>query len=84
MLLVEQMANVGSEVFTSTNTHCHGIVQGRLTASEQVMGRSRAIQVNVLLSTEELGRLRELLQREFSGTGVRYWAMPLAFDGEFT
>ena len=47
------------------------------------MGRSRAMQVNVLLSSSELKRLRELLQREFAGTGVRYWATPLAFEGEF-
>ena len=73
----------GGEVFTSTHTHSHGIAQNRLTATEQVMGRSRAIQINVLLSTDELGRLRELLQQEFAGTGVRYWATPLAFDGEF-
>ena len=75
--------SVGGEVFTSTHTHSHGIAQNRLTATEQVMGRSRAIQINVLLSTDELGRLRELLQQEFAGTGVRYWATPLAFDGEF-
>ena len=36
------------------------------------MGRSRAIQVSVLLTTEELEHLREMLQREFAGTGVRY------------
>ena len=77
------LASVGGEVFTSTHTHSHGIAQNRLTATEQVMGRSRAMQINVLLSTDELGRLRELLQREFTGTGVRYWATPLAFDGEF-
>ena len=77
------LASVGSEVFTSTHTHSHGIAQRRLTATEQVIGRSRAMQINVLLSTDELGRLRELLQQEFAGTGVRYWATPLAFDGEF-
>lgn len=47
------------------------------------MGRSRAVQVNVLLTNDELGQLRELLQRDFAGTGVRYWATPLAFNGEF-
>ena len=77
------LASVGGEVFTSTHTHSHGIAQNRLTATEQVMGRSRAMQINVLLSADELRRLRELLQQEFTGTGVRYWATPLAFDGEF-
>lgn len=77
------LANAGSEVFTSTPTHSHGAGQDRLSATEQVMGRSRAMQVIVLLTTDELARLRELLQREFAGTGVRWWASPLAFDGEF-
>ena len=82
-LLDVLLANVGGEVFTSTHTHSHGIAPNRLTATEQVMGRSRAMQVKVLLSSSELKRLRELLQREFAGTGVRYWATPLAFEGEF-
>lgn len=77
------LAHAGSEVFTSTPTHSHGITQGQLSATEQVMGRSRAMQVNVLLTAAELERLCELLQREFAGTGVRYWAVPLAFEGEF-
>ena len=82
-LLDALLANAGNEVFTSTPTHSHGTAQGRLTATEQVMGRSRAVQVTVLLTSEELDRLRDLLQREFAGTGVRYWATPLAFDGVF-
>ncbi len=82
-LLDTLLASAGSEVFTSTPTHSHGTAQGRLTAQEQVMGRSRAMQVQVLLTRNELDRLRALLQREFAGTGVRYWATPLALEGEF-
>lgn len=82
-LLDTLLAAAGSEVFTSTPTHSHGTAQGRLTAEEQVMGRSRAMQVQVLLTRDELDRLRALLQREFAGTGVRYWATPLALEGEF-
>lgn len=82
-LLDTLLASAGSEVFTSTPTYCHRAAHGGLTATEQVMGRSRAVQVNVLLTIEELGRLRELLQREFAGAGVRYWAAPLSFEGEF-
>ena len=29
-----------------------------------------------------MGRLRELLQREFAGSGLRYWASPVAFAGD--
>lgn len=82
-LLDALLTNVDSEVFTSTPTYSHGTAQGRLTATEQVMGRSRAVQVSILLTAPELERLRTLLQREFAGTGVRYWVSPLAFEGEF-
>ena len=82
-LLDTLLANAGSEVFTSTPTHSHGTAQGRLTATEQVMGRSRGILVSVLLSADELTRLRRLLGRDFAGTGLRWWATPVAFDGEF-
>ncbi len=83
-LLDVLLANAGGELFTSTPTHSHGSGQGRLSATEQVMGRSRAMQINVLLTTDELGQLRELLQRDFAGAGVRYWATSLTVDGEFT
>ena len=82
-LLDVLLASAGSEVFTSTPTHSHGSGQERLSATEQVMGRSRAMQINVLLTSDALGQVCELLQRDFAGTGVRYWATPLAFDGEF-
>jgi hypothetical protein len=82
-LLDTLLATAGSEVFTSTHTHSHGTAQGRLSAEEQVMGRSRAMQVQVLLGKEELARLREVLQTEFAGTRVRYWATPVVLEGEF-
>ena len=83
-LLDVLLAHGGSDVFTSTPTHSHGSGQQRLSATEQVMGRSRAMQVNVLLASDQLASLREMLQRDFAGTGLRYWATPVAFDGEFT
>jgi hypothetical protein len=77
------LAHAGSEVFTSMPTYSHGTAQGWLTATEQVMGRSRATQVNVLLTDAEWQALHARLQHEFAGTGLRYWALPLAFEGEF-
>ena len=81
-LLDTLLTSAGSEVFTSTPTYSHGTAQDRLSATEQVMGRSSAVQVNVLLTQDEFASLRELLAREFAGTGLRWWASPLAFEGE--
>ena len=75
------LAHAGNDVFTSTATFSHGNAPGRLTATEQAMGRSRALQVSILLSADELSDLRSRLQCEFAGTGLRYWALPLALEG---
>ncbi|CKT69888.1 Protein of uncharacterised function (DUF3240) [Mycobacterium tuberculosis] len=40
------------------------------------------MQIQVLLSGEALAQLLERLQRDFAGTGIRYWATPVAFEGE--
>ena len=71
-----------SEIFTSSHVHSHGAAHGRLSAQDQVMGRSRAMQIQVLLSQEALMHLLERVQREFAGTGIRYWASPVALEGE--
>lgn len=81
-LLDALLTHAGTEVFTSTPTYSHGTAQGGLSATEQVMGRSRAIQVNVLLDGTELELLRDRIGREFAGTGLRWWVTPLAFEGE--
>jgi hypothetical protein len=81
-LLDTLLAQAGSEVFTSTPTFSHGTASGRLSPTEQVMGRSRAIQVNVLLTADELGALRTLLAQEFQGTGLRWWVCAVIEEGE--
>lgn len=79
-ILLERM---GNEIFTSTPTHSHGSAPGALSAHEQVMGRSRAVQVQVLLTGAELDALREVLHTEFAGTGLRYWITAVVEEGDF-
>jgi hypothetical protein len=74
----------GNEIFTSAPVHSHGTAHGRLSAQEQVMGRSRSTHIQVLLEKEALVRLLERIQRDFAGTGIRYWANQAAFEGEIT
>lgn len=82
-LLDALLSAVGDEVFTSTPTHSHGTAQGRLTPTERVLGRSRAVQVQVLLTHVELPLLLAQLQQEFTGTGLRYWVTSVTAEGEF-
>ena len=73
---------VGDEVFTSIPTFSHGTSHGRLSSVEQVMGRSAAVQIQILVTEQEMPDLVQRLREEFRGTGLRYWASPLALDGE--
>lgn len=81
-LLDALLERVDDQLFTSTPTHSHGSAPGRLSAHEQVMGRSRAVQVQVLLSQTELQGLRQVLESDFRGTGLRYWATAVTEEGE--
>lgn len=73
---------VGNEIFTSTPTFSHGTAHGRLSATESVLGRSRSVQVQILLDDTELDQMLLLLGQQFAGTGLRYWVMPLSQAGE--
>jgi len=81
-LLDTLLSTPGADIFTSTATHSHGTPAGQLTAVEQVMGRSRGMQVQVLLLEAELEALLDALRIEFKGAGLRYWTTPVASEGE--
>lgn len=81
-LLDTLLTRVGNEVFTSTPTYSHGTAQGRLSNLEKVLGRSRSVQVQLIATDSELQQLTQLLAQQFQGTGLRYWASPLACEGE--
>lgn len=70
------------DIFTSTPIFSHGTAHGRLSADEQVIGRSRSIYLQIVVSEPELAQLLELLRSEFAGTGIRYWTALLAAEGE--
>lgn len=73
---------VGEKVFTSVPAFNHGTSHGRLSNAELVLGRSAAVQVQILVTEEEMNQLLERLRAEFRGTGLRYWASALATEGE--
>jgi hypothetical protein len=76
------LGTAGNEVFTSVPVFSHGTAHGRLNNVEQVMGRSAAAQVQIIVTENELNRLLEGLRRDFRGTGLRYWAHLLTLEGE--
>jgi hypothetical protein len=70
------------DVFTSIPIFSHGMFPGKMRAIEQVTGRSGSVFVQVLVDDDESLILQSLLQRDFIGTGIRFWATPIVFDGE--
>ena len=69
-------------VFTSAPTAAHGLAFGRLSATEQVLGRALATQVQVLLADEDKEPVLSAIRREFAGVGLRYWVLPILEKGE--
>ena len=80
-LLDSLLVTFDADVFTSAPVSSHGTLAGRLTASEQVMGRSRSVLVQVIVTSAESNQLRELLRKDFAGSGVRYWMTELSDEG---
>ena len=78
MLLVE----VDDAAFTSAPTFSHGATPHQLSNAEQVMGRSRAMQIEIIVGEDELNRLTELMRQSFKGTGLRYWSTVLHAEGD--
>ena len=72
---------VREAVFTSTPAFSHCMSHGRLSSMEQVMGRSAAVQIQILLSEPAMNELIARLREEFRGSGLRYWASLLALEG---
>lgn len=81
-LLDTLLVTAGDEIFTSTPTFSHGTAHGAMASVEQVMGRARSVKVEILVTEDEMKRLVEALRISLAGTGLRYWALPLAAEGE--
>lgn len=77
------LAIEGTGIFVSTPAAAHGLAHARLSAEEQVVGRSAAALVQVLVASSHLDALLAQLHPELAHTGVRYWVTPMTRQGEF-
>lgn len=80
-LLDRLLIEFPDEMFISTPTFAHGIAHRAMNRHEQVLGRARALLIQIVLNPGEWQTLRKLLTRDFAGTGVRYWIMPVSEEG---
>jgi hypothetical protein len=69
-------------VFTSTATAAHGLAHENLDQTEQVLGRARATEVQVIFAAADKAALLEALRQQFAGAGLRYWMTTVVEAGE--
>lgn len=81
-LLDELLLRFATDVFTSTPTFSHGATAAEMHAEEQVLGRRRAVQVQILLSRAEAAQLRQMLNERFANAGLHYWILPVVAEGD--
>ncbi|RZI40025.1 DUF3240 domain-containing protein [Herbaspirillum sp. HC18] len=70
-------------VFTSTPTAAHGLAVGNLSQAEQVLGRARATQIQVICAADDKAALLDDIGQQFAGAGLRYWVTTVVDAGEF-
>lgn len=68
--------------FTSTPTAAHGLAVDHLSETEQVMGRARATEIQVLFAAADKTALLDAIRQQMAGTGIRYWVTPVVEAGE--
>ncbi len=71
-----------ASVFTSAPTYAHGMAFNGLSQTEQVLGRSFATQVQVIISIAHKTALLESIQAQLAGAGLRYWITPVVEAGD--
>lgn len=67
--------------FTSCAVHGHSANYDHLSIAEQVIGRQRRQQIQILLQRSLLDIFLESLVSEFSGTDLHYWVVPVLAGG---
>lgn len=77
------LVSAGTRIFTSTPVAAHGVSTSALNPVERVMGRARAVQIQLVVEQNVLDLLLSSLKQEFPGTGLRYWTVRVSQFGEF-
>jgi hypothetical protein len=67
--------------FSSFPVSAHDHKNQNLSIAEQVAGRQDQIRFQMYIPEEDLRVLLDKLKKEFSGSGVRYWVLPVVENG---
>ena len=67
--------------FSTSDVRFHGSDLGSRSASEQIQGHARQVQVCVLISSTKADRLLRELGQSFPACGISYWIGPVIKSG---
>ncbi|MEK8088841.1 DUF3240 family protein [Thermithiobacillus plumbiphilus] len=70
-----------TSAFTSTSVFGHGANPGDLNTAEQVLGRTRQVQVQLILSRQDADALLARLRQQLPGIGIPFWLSPVLERG---
>ena len=81
-MLVDQLLLLESEHgFSSFQVYAHHHDNKGLSLAEQVTGRQKRTRFQMYIPEHELSSLLALLRRDFKGSGIQYWVMPVIDSG---
>ena len=67
--------------FTSTPIAAHGMPHEDMDQTEQVLGRARVTEIQVILAADDKAVLLDAIRQQFAGAGLRYWVTTVAEAG---
>jgi len=67
--------------FSSFEVYAHHHDNKGLSLAEQVTGRQRRTRFQMYIPEQELPNLLAQLRRDFKGSGIQYWVMPVIDSG---
>ncbi len=67
--------------FSSFPVNSHDHKNEGLSLAEQVSGRQKKIRFQMYVPEDGLAQLLSRLRTEFSGSGIRYWVLPVVENG---
>jgi len=75
------LAIEAADGFSSLTVNAHVSDHTRMSLAEQVAGTQRQIRFQLYIPAEQLNSLIYALKRDFSGSGIHYWVMPVLDSG---
>jgi hypothetical protein len=67
--------------FSSLPVNAHDHKNEGLSLAEQVTGRQRKIRFQMYVDAEDMDDLIQRLRKDFSGSGIQYWVIPVIDKG---